>query len=85
MGGAYSCRIAADWPVSGSALAHQREPQGNNRQEADTGSADPDKFSAEALTLGQALGVSDRELSELFAARGFYLNVTNRRPEAAPY
>jgi class 3 adenylate cyclase/tetratricopeptide (TPR) repeat protein len=53
--------------------------------EAVVGSADADKLSAEALTLGQALGVGDRELSELFAARGLYLNVTNRRPEAAAY
>jgi class 3 adenylate cyclase/tetratricopeptide (TPR) repeat protein len=53
--------------------------------EAAAGSADADGLSAEALTLGQALGVSDRELSELFAARGYYLNVTNRRPEAAAY
>jgi tetratricopeptide (TPR) repeat protein len=48
-------------------------------------SADADGLSAEALTLGQALGVSDRELSELFGVRGYYLNITNRRPEAAAY
>jgi class 3 adenylate cyclase/tetratricopeptide (TPR) repeat protein len=53
--------------------------------EASVGSADADGLSAEALTLGQALGVSDRELSELFRARGIYLLGTNRRPEAAAY
>ena len=53
--------------------------------EAAAVSADADGLSAEALTLGQALGVSDRELSELFGARGYYLNITNRRPEAAAY
>jgi class 3 adenylate cyclase/tetratricopeptide (TPR) repeat protein len=53
--------------------------------EAATGSADADGLSAEALTLGQALGVSGRELSELFRARGFYFLLTNRRPEAAAY
>jgi class 3 adenylate cyclase/tetratricopeptide (TPR) repeat protein len=52
---------------------------------AAAGAADADGLSAEALTLAQALGVSDRELSETFAARGYYFNVTNRRPEAAAY
>jgi class 3 adenylate cyclase/tetratricopeptide (TPR) repeat protein len=50
-----------------------------------TGSPDADTLSAEALSLGQALAVSDRELSELFAARGYYFNCTNRRPEGAAY
>jgi class 3 adenylate cyclase/tetratricopeptide (TPR) repeat protein len=49
------------------------------------GSADADGLSAEALTLGQAFGVSDAELSELFRTRGIYLTVTDRRPEAAAY
>jgi class 3 adenylate cyclase/predicted ATPase len=53
--------------------------------EATAGSADADSLSAEALTLGQALGISDRELSELFRTRGIYLTLTNRRPEAAAY
>jgi class 3 adenylate cyclase/tetratricopeptide (TPR) repeat protein len=53
--------------------------------EAATGSADADALSAEALSLGQALGVSGRELSELFRTRGIYFLVTNRRPEAAAY
>jgi tetratricopeptide (TPR) repeat protein len=48
-------------------------------------SADADRLSAEALTLGQALGVTDHELSELFGTRGMYLVRTNRRPEAASY
>jgi len=47
--------------------------------------ADADRLSAEALTLGQALGVTDHELSELFSTRGTYLLRTNRRPEAASY
>ena len=53
--------------------------------EAAAGSADADGLFAEALTLGQALGVSDRELSELFNVRGYYLTKMNRRPEAAAY
>jgi len=48
-------------------------------------SADADNLSAEALCLGQALGVGDRELSPLFQTRGTYINLTNRRPEAAAY
>jgi len=47
--------------------------------------ADADRLSAEALTLGQQLGVTDHELSELFRTRGTYLLRTNRRPEAASY
>jgi class 3 adenylate cyclase/predicted ATPase len=47
--------------------------------------ADADRLSAEALTLGQALGVTDHELSELFNTRGMYLLRTNRRAEAASY
>jgi class 3 adenylate cyclase/predicted ATPase len=53
--------------------------------EAAAGSAAADSLSAEALTLAQALGVSNGELSELFRIRGIYLTVTNRRPEAAAY
>ena len=49
------------------------------------GSPDADRLSAEALTLGQALGVGDRELSGLFGTRGIYLSFTDRRPEAAAY
>jgi tetratricopeptide (TPR) repeat protein len=53
--------------------------------EAAAGSAVADGLSTEALTLGQALGVGDRELSELLRARGYYLTKTNRRSEAAAY
>jgi len=53
--------------------------------EAFASSADADRLSAEALTLGQALGLTGRELSELFNIRGMYLLHTNRRPEAASY
>ena len=53
--------------------------------EVHAGSPDADRLSAEALTLGQALGLSDRELSRLFGTRGLYFNTTSRRPEAAAY
>jgi class 3 adenylate cyclase/tetratricopeptide (TPR) repeat protein len=53
--------------------------------ESAAGSPDADRLSAEALTLGQALGVSGRKLSELFGTRGYYLIRTNRMPEAAAY
>jgi class 3 adenylate cyclase/tetratricopeptide (TPR) repeat protein len=53
--------------------------------EATVGSPDADRLSAEALTIGQALGVSDGELSRLFGIRGYYFNSTNRQPEAAAY
>jgi class 3 adenylate cyclase/predicted ATPase len=49
------------------------------------GSPDADRLSDEALSLGQALGVSGRDLSSLFQTRGFYFNNINRRPEAAAY
>ena len=49
------------------------------------GSPDADKLSVEALSLGQALGIGDGDLSHLFATRGLYFTVTNRRPEAAAY
>ena len=48
-------------------------------------SPDADQMSAEALSLGQALGVGGRELSPLFQTRGTYISLTNRRPEAAAY
>jgi tetratricopeptide (TPR) repeat protein len=50
-----------------------------------SGSPDADRLSAEALILGQALGVDDRELSRMFTARGIYLASVDRRPEAASY
>jgi class 3 adenylate cyclase len=49
------------------------------------GSPDADRLSAEALTLGQALGVGGGELSRLFNTRGSYLDSTNRHDEAAAY
>jgi class 3 adenylate cyclase/predicted ATPase len=52
--------------------------------EAKAGSPDADRLSAEALSLGQALGVSDGELSRLFGTRAFYL-LTDRPSEAAAY
>jgi class 3 adenylate cyclase/predicted ATPase len=49
------------------------------------GSPDAGRLSAEALTLGQALGVGDDEFSRLFTTRGIYLAFTDRRIEAASY
>ena len=49
------------------------------------GSPDADRLSAEALSLGQALGVGDGELSRLLTTRGIYLASTDRRAEAAAY
>jgi hypothetical protein len=49
------------------------------------GSPDADRVSAEALTLGQALGVGDDELSRLLGNRGVHLARTDRRAEAAAY
>jgi class 3 adenylate cyclase/predicted ATPase len=49
------------------------------------GSPDADKLSAEALSLGQALGVGDDLLSLLFATRGIYHARADRRPQAAAY
>jgi class 3 adenylate cyclase/tetratricopeptide (TPR) repeat protein len=49
------------------------------------GSPDADRLSAEALSLGQALGVGDAELSRLLTTRGIYLASTDRRAEAVAY
>jgi hypothetical protein len=49
------------------------------------GTPGADQLSAEALSLGQALGVGDGELSRLFNTRGIYLASTDRHPEAAAY
>ena len=49
------------------------------------GSPHADRLSDEALALGQALGVSESDLSLLFETRGFYFLNINRRPEAAAY
>ena len=53
--------------------------------EVSAGSPDGDRVSAEALTLGQALGLGDVDLSRLFSNRGIYLDTTNRHPQAAAY
>jgi class 3 adenylate cyclase len=53
--------------------------------EVAAGSPDAGPLSAEALTLGQALGVGDDEFSRLFTIRGIYLGFTDRRIEAASY
>jgi tetratricopeptide (TPR) repeat protein len=53
--------------------------------EAQAGSPDADRLSAEALSLGQALGVGHGELSRLFYTRGIYFASTDRYPEAAAY
>ncbi len=50
-----------------------------------SGSPDADQLSAEALTLGQALGVGVGQLGGLFLARGMYLISAGRRPEAAAH
>jgi class 3 adenylate cyclase/tetratricopeptide (TPR) repeat protein len=62
-----------------------RALHGLARVEANAGSPDADRLSAEALSLGQALGIGDRELSDLFITRGSYFYATNRRAEAAAY
>jgi class 3 adenylate cyclase/tetratricopeptide (TPR) repeat protein len=49
------------------------------------GSADADRLSSEALTLGQALGVGTSQLSGLFNVRGMYLGTVERHPEAVAY
>jgi hypothetical protein len=49
------------------------------------GSAEADRLSAEALILGQALGVDTDELADLFRTRGIYLRDADRLPEAAAY
>jgi tetratricopeptide (TPR) repeat protein len=50
-----------------------------------TGSPDADRLTAEALILGQALGVGIGQLAGLFLTRGIYLCMVNRRPEGAAY
>ncbi len=49
------------------------------------GMPDADRLSAEALMLGQALGVRPGQLSGLFLTRGIYLGMTERRPESVAY
>jgi hypothetical protein len=53
--------------------------------EVAAGSPDAGRLPEEALTLGQALGVGDDELSRLLSTRGIYLAYTGRRIEAAAY
>jgi tetratricopeptide (TPR) repeat protein len=53
--------------------------------EASAGSPDADKLSAEAVSLGQAVGVADGELGRLFETRGSYLSFTDRYLEARAY
>jgi class 3 adenylate cyclase len=49
------------------------------------GTPDADRVTAEALTLGQALGVGPGQLCELFVARGLYHSIAERRPQAISY
>ena len=53
--------------------------------EAFAGSSDADRLSAEALILGQAVGVSAAQLGRLLLTRGFYLTFAGRLPEACAY
>ncbi len=49
------------------------------------GGLDADQRSAEALLLGQELGVGSGELAGLFLTRGIYLGMAERRPESIAY
>jgi class 3 adenylate cyclase len=49
------------------------------------GTPDADRVTAEALTLGQALGLGPGQLCELFVARGLYHSIVERRPQAISY
>ena len=49
------------------------------------GSADGDRLSAEALTLGQALDVAPGMLGRLFVIRGVYLSLADLGPQGAAY
>ena len=49
------------------------------------GSPDAGRLTAEALSLGQAVGVGARQLAHLFSTRGVYLSYGQRRPEAGAY
>ena len=49
------------------------------------GSAEADRATTEALTVGQALGADAGQLSDLFLTRGIYLTTAERRPEAVAY
>jgi class 3 adenylate cyclase len=49
------------------------------------GSADADRLSAEAISLGQSLDVDTGLLSGLFRVRGIYHGIGGRRPQATAY
>ena len=49
------------------------------------GSPDADRLSAEALTLGQALGAGTGQLADLLLGRGLYLAADGRYAEAVAY
>ena len=49
------------------------------------GSPDADRLSAEAVILGQALGVGPGQLSDLLVTRGIYLIAAARQTEAVAY
>jgi tetratricopeptide (TPR) repeat protein len=49
------------------------------------GSPQADRLSAEALILGQDLGVAAGQLGDLFVTRGIYLSLAGRHPEAIAY
>jgi tetratricopeptide (TPR) repeat protein len=49
------------------------------------GSPDADRLTAEALTLGQALGAGPGHLAELLTIRGTYLQATGRHVECVAY
>jgi class 3 adenylate cyclase/predicted ATPase len=53
--------------------------------EAYAGSPEGDQLTTEALYLGQALGVSGRQLIGLFTHRGIFHGTVGRRPQAAAY
>jgi class 3 adenylate cyclase/tetratricopeptide (TPR) repeat protein len=53
--------------------------------EVSVGSPDADRLSAEALTLGQDLGVGTGQLSGLLLTRGIYLHYAGRGPQAVAY
>jgi tetratricopeptide (TPR) repeat protein len=49
------------------------------------GSPDADRLTAEALTLGQALGTGAGQLTGLFTTRGVYHGMAGRHPQAVAY
>jgi class 3 adenylate cyclase/tetratricopeptide (TPR) repeat protein len=53
--------------------------------EAFAGTPEAGRLTAEALSLGQALGVDGSTLADLFQTRGIYLAISDRYPEAVAY